>query len=409
LYRVLKVSTVYPQVARAFEQESARSPEATWLELRESFRARGYVHDHFSAEHFKALGCEAEDLFVNLRPLQLRWAKEHGVAVSELTWRTDVAIEQIRELQPDVLVIEDLYVFDRPLRERIRDVLPRPVLMVGSRSAPTVDFGAFGDLDLIVSADPNFVERFSAHGARAELIPLGFEVSVLDRVEPASERSVPFAFVGGLGAPHGAHSRRYALVEQLLSQTPLQVWGETFDPAANGRLRARLASGNFRLNQLLARAGAGSALRRKLPLIRRAADWAADPLQPSLATKFPGRVQEPVFGYDYFRLLATAQTVLNVHIDCADDLAGNLRLYEATGMRSCLVTDAKRNLFTLFEPDVEVVTYRNAEECVEKITYLLSHSAERESIAFAGQRRTLREHTRAHRAQRLLELMQARA
>ncbi len=75
-----------------------------------------------------------------------------------------------------------------------------------------------------------------------------------------------------------------------------------------------------------------------------------------------------------------------------------MRLFETTGVGACLLTDWKENLSDLFEPDKEVLTYRTAEECVEKVNYILEHEAERRSIAAAGQRRTLREHNFEKRA-----------
>jgi len=70
-----------------------------------------------------------------------------------------------------------------------------------------------------------------------------------------------------------------------------------------------------------------------------------------------------------------------------------MRLFEATGVGSCLVTDWRKNIRELFEPDREVVTYRSPEECVEKATWLLDHPRERLEIARAGQARALKDHT----------------
>ena len=55
---------------------------------------------------------------------------------------------------------------------------------------------------------------------------------------------------------------------------------------------------------------------------------------------------------------------LNHHIDVAEAYAGNLRLFEATGVGTLLVTDWKKNLHEMFEAGKEVVTYRTPEECV---------------------------------------------
>ena len=74
-------------------------------------------------------------------------------------------------------------------------------------------------------------------------------------------------------------------------------------------------------------------------------------------------------------------------------------------MGTCLITEWKKNLADLFEPDLEVVTYRSAEECIEKVRYLLDHDEERQAIAAAGQKRTLRDHTFARRVRQLDELI----
>ncbi len=84
-----------------------------------------------------------------------------------------------------------------------------------------------------------------------------------------------------------------------------------------------------------------------------------------------------------------------------------MRLFETTGVGACLLTDWKENLSELFEPDAEVLTYRSAEECVEKVNYILEHEEERRSIAAAGQLRTLREHTFDNRAARIDEIIRS--
>jgi len=99
-----------------------------------------------------------------------------------------------------------------------------------------------------------------------------------------------------------------------------------------------------------------------------------------------------------FQQLHDSRVALNTHIDISPVNASNMRLFEATGVGACLLTDWKANLSELFQPDAEVVAYRDAGECVEKVKYLLAHEAERRRIAVAGQRRTLRDHTFESRA-----------
>jgi spore maturation protein CgeB len=82
-----------------------------------------------------------------------------------------------------------------------------------------------------------------------------------------------------------------------------------------------------------------------------------------------------------------------------------MRLFEATGVGTCLLTDWKENLVELFEPDSEVLTYRSAEECVEKVKFILEHEDQRHTIAAAGQKRTLRQHTFKNRMAQIDEII----
>lgn len=70
-------------------------------------------------------------------------------------------------------------------------------------------------------------------------------------------------------------------------------------------------------------------------------------------------------------------------------------------MGACLLTDDQVDLDRYFEPGREVVTYENGSDCAEKAAYLLDHPSERESIAAAGQLRTLHDHTYEIRARQL--------
>jgi spore maturation protein CgeB len=119
------------------------------------------------------------------------------------------------------------------------------------------------------------------------------------------------------------------------------------------------------------------------------------------------RSSGPLFGLEMFQQLHDSRVALNTHIDISPANASNMRLFEAPGVGACMLTDWKANLSELFELDSEVITYRDADECVEKVEYLLTHESERRNIAAAGQRRTLRDHTFDHRAAQTDTLIRA--
>ena len=83
-----------------------------------------------------------------------------------------------------------------------------------------------------------------------------------------------------------------------------------------------------------------------------------------------------------------------------------MRLFEATGMGACLITDWKENLSELFEPGKEVVAYRSGEECLDLIRYYKARDDARERIAEAGHARCLRDHTYQQRMSDLAALLE---
>jgi glycosyltransferase involved in cell wall biosynthesis len=209
--------------------------------------------------------------------------------------------------------------------------------------------------------------------------------------------------MGSLILEDGFHNQRFQLIQTLVEKTKLEVWGRLSERQHGSRSKQLASRITFRANRLLRDLDASD------QLLARVAAWderyQRGPLTKATLRRHPGRFHPPVIALDYFELLAKSKINLNNHIDCAAGYAGNIRLFEATGMGTCLMTDWMINLAEMFEDDVEIVSYRNAEECAEKVTYLLDHPQELAAIAAAGQRRTLRDHTYVNRAEQLDEIL----
>src|SRR3989442_13102064 len=105
------------------------------------------------------------------------------------------------------------------------------------------------------------------------------------------------------------------------------------------------------------------------------------------------------------RFWAESASTGHRHIDISGRFANNMRLFEATGVGTLLVTDWKENLCEMFEVGKEVVAYRTPQECAELITYYLEHDGERRAVALAGQERTLRDHTYQQRMKELADIV----
>ena len=301
------------------------------------------------------LGVEAIEIVANSVMLQRAWSQEYKPDLlhisSEATQLFAILEAQIRWWKPTVLYVQDINWLPAAF---LKHVKPLVEIVVGQNACPLAPGLDLSPYDLFLTSLPHYVGRFRNQGVAAAYFPIGFDELLLQRHNTKGPRPHALSFVGGLG---GYHSQGTQMLEAISRELPLQVWG-------------------YGGQQL----PADSTLRQRW----RGEAWADD----------------------MYGLLASSQITLNRHIDIAEGYANNMRLYEATGMGACLLTDAKVNLPCLFEPDQEVVTYETPEEAVSKLKQLLADPEAAAAIAARGQARTLREHSYSKRMAELVALLQ---
>lgn len=350
-------------------------------------------------------GYETSEIVSNAGPMQKAWAREHKVSYDEKNWLLAITTAQVKAFRPDVLFVNDYLNYPAAYVRQLRSECPSIRLVLGWCGAPYSDASVFEEYDVVLSSVPEMVRTFRAQGHRCEHINHAFDARVLERLTK-SEPDVEFSFIGTIATKSEFHKARKQLILDLLETTPLQLWIDArwHSLPVRGKVLARQLA--FDAVQAASRVGVPEAMLRALPGAGKVKEWKARPsLPPRLDERIVLAARGPLFGVKMFQQLQRSRVSLNNHIDISSTHASNMRLYEATGAGSCLLTDAMSNMKELFEPDVEVVTYKNAEECAEKVNYLLAHETERQAIARAGQQRTLREHSFDNRAARLDEII----
>ena len=361
----------------------------------------GFGSADFWTSAFNKLDYETADLVANAEFLQKRWARENDCRFDERRWLFEIAAAQIKKFRPDVLLIADYSTFTADFLRNVRRECPSVRLILGWCGAPYSDLSVFREWDVALSCVPEMVADFRAAGLRGFHVNHAFAPRILNELDTKSPPSIDFAFIGSVLKQNKFHLERERLLLHLVKFTNLQIWSELKRPTFGERGNAQLRRGIY---GLVTRAP--QKLTDKLPLARRIAAWKMPSASENgIDELIARRTHPPIFGLEMFRQLRRSRVVFNNHIDISPVSASNMRLFETTGVGACLLTDRKKNLPELFEPDKEVLTYASAEECVEKVRYLLENEAARRAMAEAGQRRTLREHTFENRAARIDEII----
>ena len=346
--RVLIVDTCYPAFLAAHYAArpglDAQPYDAQWRALMDTFFGTADAYSHYLGE----LGHQAHEVVVDCAELQRAWAAEHDLAAASAE---RVLLAQLEDFAPDVVYLQNLHVLSDETMTALRGSGAFVAGQIASEAPPDARLRRF---DLVLTSFPHFVDRFRRAGVASEHFRIGFDPRVLERLD-AREPTRDVAFVGALnGIRHRRGNRAIAVAAKRL---PLDVWG--YD------LRGRPP---------------WSPLRR--------------------------RYRGEAWGIDMFRVLADSRIALNRHIGVAGQYANNMRLYEATGVGSLLLTDAKANLGDLFEVGREVLAYRDADDLVAQARRHLADEDARREIAAAGQARTLRDHTYAVRMRELVAILE---
>lgn len=404
--RLLRIATNYPAYLKQFYGRQPALASESYARQHAALMADCYHWSNFMSQALHGLGYEADDLVANAQPLQQGWAKENGVAYTAENWLLEITAAQVRAFRPDVLFFFDYYTFPAEFIRRLRAECPSIRLVLGWCGAPYKDASVFHEYDCVLSCIPELAEHFRMLGHRAFHFNHMFEPRILDRLKSSSKPSIPFSFIGQIIKGGKFHNERERLLLELISKTDLQIFSDLEIQSAQERryFQSRKFASDILLR--LTRWGVPKRLWERIPISHKLLQWRErTDLSKIIDQRLAKRAHPGVYGVEMYQTLHDSKVSLNSHIDISPKSASNMRLFEATGVATCVLTDWKENLPDLFAPDTEIVTYRTPQECAEKARYLLEHESERQAIAAAGQRRTLQDHTLTQRAAQLHEII----
>ncbi len=394
--RLFRAYTLYPAYVDYFYRVHPGLEASSFEDQKRAHDAEAVAWGSAYGRALEPLGYEMLEIPFNLGPMQRAWASQNGLAHAARSGEHDVLEAQVRAFQPDILWYDH---HDAGLLARLRSAAGRVRLVLGWMGSPIAARNAWSQMDLVLSCAPEVVQYLRGLGVSSEHLDHAFDDAVLGRLVPP-RREIPLTFIGGIVRRNRFHLQRDQILARLVGHLPLEIYSPDKDPTLREYAKAAASGALYLVTSGMRALGVLPGAMRHSHLVRKAALVATKPRMP--VNRRLGRHLRPgVFGLGMYQLERDSLVVLNVHADSSPEYASNMRLYEVTGVGSCLLTDWRKNIGELFEPDREVVTYASPEECLEKARWLLDHPRERAEIARAGQARVQRDHTFAVRAHRL--------
>lgn len=398
--KIAFLSTIYPKHCQLIYKEHDlyhKSYHQQFLTIKkEAISAIGNWPDYLRKKGYDCqMFCRNNDY------LQEQWCKENQFSPNHKHKQFSILLEQLKRFQPDILFIFGASYYNE--HDRLRVILEKVPSVKKTAvwyAAPEGNENAFRSYDIVFTCSSSLQDNLHQIGIESKLINHAFETEVLNHINQDSQINQLF-FSGSINKWSNFHKERTELIEYLAEHSKISIYGEIPKISIKDKLHYKLLNKRSQLSIILKKAGLTN---KKLINWSHVENLPKNPNPFSLVlikSLHPG-----VYGLEMFKALAKFNITVNGHIDIAKNDSCNQRLFEATGVGSCLLTDTSNRMSQLFEEDYEIVTYKCKEEALEKATYLLDHPEEAKKIAKKGQQKTLSHHTTEKQVEKLISYIE---
>jgi len=277
----------------------------------------------------------------NSKFIQTKWAEENNFKYSEKNWKKEILAAQIEKFQPDVIYTGNYVLFTKELKK----YLPKGKLYALWNASPMPEGIDLSHFDVGISFNKVYHDHLKKRGiSNIEYNSFYIDPEMKNRLDSMNlVQDIDIAFTG-----------RYAPMFKDRNQFLYDIYN-AFKKDYN--VQYYLLTGK-RFKGLI----------------------------PMLPWKLLKAYNKPVFLEDMFKVFNRSKIVLNTHSNITGEVKGNMRVYEALGSGSFMLSDDGIYPEHLIAGE-DFVTYKNNKDMIEKISYYLKNDKEREEIALNGHKK----------------------
>jgi len=399
-YKFLKVSSYYSDYLEYFYKKHQNIPENYNSHLQLILNDFFSYGDAFS-RYLKELGNEAYEIIYNDEILQKKWAHLNGINVTKV-WQKNILLEQIRKIKPDVIYWNTF--IDDNILKYIKDKFPGIRINFTQTGVKIKNYKYYQEFDFIISCLKKQVSDFNSKNKDAYFIKHAFHPLILNKIKK-DKKNIDFSFFGSIISGESFHNKRAKYLGYLIKKTPLEIYSSFKNPTLIEHSKKFVKKIIKPTLNIMEKMDFNDYIFPEKIKFNRIQNWEDAKERIQLPKDILKKINKPVYGLDMFQEITNSKISFNIHIGEAGNQAANMRMYEVTGVGTCLLTDWKEDIKEYFDPDYEIVTYKSKEEALEKVNFLLDNPKERESIALNGQKRTLKDHTLKERVEKINEII----
>jgi spore maturation protein CgeB len=395
--KFMKVHVPYPAYLSDLDTRRVLNPSEPYHSQLRAYLDDSFQQSDVASVGLRQLGWECQDFVATHVGMCRTWARERGKRLGRRGVVRDVTLSALEEFRPDVVLIYHHTFFCASWIQQLRKAVPgvKVAVWCGVNVERREDLAVY---DVVLTCNTQLAARFVEFGVKAYHLPFAFDPAVRERVLGCvSEGEYGVTFLGQVVVQAGFHSGRASLLERVSASHPVDVFaswaGHSSGAIADGLL--------WRLRQRLM---------KRLPFLRGYSGQCRHSAAQSRSINsgpHNGRaiIHAPRYGLRYLRTMYDSVLTLNHQPQCAGSSASNMRLVEAAGVGACLLTDYKEDLELILRPNYEVMVYRDYDECLDKIAFVMRRPRTTRAIRHRAAERVRRDHNPLILAARLDSLL----
>lgn len=371
-YRLFEISSYYPKYLEYFYRKNGSLENLDYNEHLRLILDDCFAECNFIHPELQRLGVETKFVIYNDNNLQYKWD-----SIPNST-PFDIVCRQIKDFSPDVLYISDMGIFSKDELLQLKAICGKNCKFVGWHFSVVSTYGEVLSLfDQIYTGSKYIQTLIQAYCPNTKLLYHAFETALNSKLPQVKQKN-EIVFPGSIFIGENIHNNRVDMFTEMFKQhIPCNFYGDLY--------------GSFLPHSL----------KQIIPWGMRIKECSLERIITE--KKLIKNINSSVFGLDYYSVLKKYSICINQHAVIAGTGAGNMRMFEATGIGCCLLTDYRDENSDLFIPDEEIVVYRNYNELIDKCKYLLNNPEAAKKIAMAGQKRTQKDYSYAQKAKRMHE------
>lgn len=344
---IIHVQDFYPEFLNQLNQEN-NFDHLTYNEIQKKILKKRYAWSDIFQYNIKSYNFFF--IFPNFKKLQHKWTVENKIKTNE---DTKIFLEQIKYYKPDLVFFQNSIT----LSKVINKVNFKYILWDGTNSK---NLKIAKNAELVLTNMPEAKRFYNLNKINSELFDHFFDRRLLKEIKNF-KKEFDITFIGTLS--NKDHFDRSIFLGKLNNRFKINFFlGET-----NSFIRIMIV------------AFYNLCFKKKTIL-----DFVK---YIFFQLKINNLNKGPAFGVRMYEIIKKSKIVLNFHINSGTGL--NMRVFECTGIGSCLVSDYQDNLTKYFNCKDDITCFSNIEDATMKINYLLKENEYREKLASNAQKKIL--------------------